>query len=70
MQVQVAGVPAGSPCIFWVITSSGQHVAAGQWTASSRSTEWYPASTHYKASQLRGFDVSVRSNVVVKIPMS
>jgi hypothetical protein len=53
-----------------VITRSGQHLAAGEWTASGAGTTWYPAWTPHAATQLSGFDVSVNGHVLVKVPLS
>lgn len=67
MQVQVTGIPPGEHCVFWVITSSKQHVAVGKWTSGS-AVNWYPAWTHFPATQLTGFDVSVNGHVLVRVP--
>jgi anti-sigma factor RsiW len=69
MQVQVSGIKPGTMCVFWVITEAGRHVSAGYWTAGAPST-WYQASSTYTAAQLRGFDLSVGNQVVVRIPIS
>jgi predicted anti-sigma-YlaC factor YlaD len=69
MQVQVSGVRPGTMCVFWVITKAGKHVSAGSWVAGAPST-WYNASSTYTAAQLSGFDLSVGSHVVVRVPLS
>ena len=70
MQVQVAGVPPGSHCVFWVITKAGKHVAAGTWVALDNSSHWYQASSQYTPAQLSGFDVSVGHQILVRVPIS
>lgn len=69
MQVQVTGIPPGEHCVFWVITRGNEHLAVGEWTSGS-SVNWYPAWTHYMATQLSGFDVSVNGHVLVKVPVT
>jgi hypothetical protein len=70
MQVQVTGVKPGSQCVFWVITNGGMHVIAGNWTALANGSTWYHASSAYTPAQLRGFDVSVGNQILVKVPIS
>jgi anti-sigma factor RsiW len=69
MQVQVAGIPNGTHCQFWVTTASGQHLWAGGWTVSgSHDGNWYDASTTVAMSQLRSFDISgAHGKVLVKV---
>jgi anti-sigma factor RsiW len=69
VQVQVTGVPAGDHCVFWAITRGGAHLSAGQWTATSTGTTWYPGWTPHPVTQLTGFDVSVGGHVIVMIPL-
>jgi predicted anti-sigma-YlaC factor YlaD len=70
MMVQVTGVKPGSQCVFWVVTKGGMHVIAGTWTALANDSIWYHASSEYTPSQLRGFDVSVGNQILVKVPIS
>jgi len=70
MMVQVTGVRPGSQCVFWVITKAGQHISAGSWTASANGSTWYRAGSEYTPAQLSGFDVSVGSQILVRVPIS
>jgi anti-sigma factor RsiW len=69
MQVQVAGIPNGTHCEFWVTTATGQHLWAGGWTVSgAHDGNWYDASTTVAMSQLRSFDVSgAHGKILVKV---
>jgi hypothetical protein len=70
MQVQVTGIKNGTHCIFWVINSSGKHVAAGSWTVNgSDDGVWYPAKSSTPMADVHGFDVTGPSGqVLVQIP--
>jgi anti-sigma factor RsiW len=72
MQVQVAGVPIGTHCEFWVTTATGRHLWAGKWTVGgSGDGNWYNASTTVAVSQLRSFDISdSHGKVLVSVPAS
>jgi anti-sigma factor RsiW len=70
MQVQVTGVTPGAQCVFWVITKAGKHIAAGDWTAAANESTWYRGASKYTAGQLSGFDVSVGSQILVRVPIS
>jgi hypothetical protein len=69
MQVQVAGIPNGTHCEFWVTTTTGQHVWAGGWTVNgSDDGNWYNASTTVPISQLRSFDISgAHGKILVRV---
>jgi anti-sigma factor RsiW len=72
MQVQVAGIPNGTHCEFWVTTTTGQHLWAGGWTVGgSHDGNWYNASTTVAISQLRSFDISgAHGKILVKVAAS
>jgi hypothetical protein len=72
MQVQVAGIPNGTRCEFWVTTASGQHLMAGGWTVDSAEPGyWYSASTTAAMAQVRDFDIStVSGRILVSLAAS
>jgi anti-sigma factor RsiW len=70
MKVQVMGVAPGDHCVFWAITRGGTHLVAGTWIASANPSHWYPAWTPHPVTQLKGFDVSVNGQVIVRVPLA
>lgn len=70
MQVQVSGIKNGTHCVFWVITSSGQHLWAGTWTVdAAQSGNWYSARSSTPIEDVRGFDITGPSGgALVTIP--
>lgn len=69
LEVQVAGIPAGTRCRLLVAGPGGQDVAAGGWTIASGSRQaWYPASVPFGPASLRGFDVTAAGKTLVDIP--
>ena len=56
LQVQVSGISPGTRCELKVVDARGQDVPAGSWTvAAGHAWAWYPASTPFPASDVRGF---------------
>ena len=70
MQVQVSGIKNGTHCVFWVVTSSGQHLWAGSWTVNGTDDgNWYPASSSTSMANVHGFDITgAGGHLLVKIP--
>lgn len=71
LDVRVRQVPVGTTCQLWVTNQSGQHAEAGGWTIV-RDTQraWYPASTSFAPSALRGFVITAGHRTLVSIPVS
>jgi len=68
VEIQVAGIPAGTSCRFWVISAAGRDIPAGGWTtAGGHQDTWYPASTWLPVSSLRGFQVTSTGETLVTI---
>ena len=69
MDVHVSGIPAGTACQVWVVNSRGQETAAGGWTVSRDHQDvWYPASASFRASDIRGFDITAGGKDLVTVP--
>jgi anti-sigma-K factor RskA len=69
MRVEVSGIAAGTNCRFWVVGSHGR-TAAGGWTVGLTYTrsEWYEVSAPVRADEVRGFQITDGSKVLVNIP--
>jgi len=68
LQVHVAGIPAGTSCQFWVISTTGHDIPAGGWTvAAGHQDAWYPVSTWLPVLGLRGFQVTSAGETLVTI---
>lgn len=68
LDVRVSRIPAGTTCELEVINSSGREVPAGGWMMAGRGG-WYPASSPFPASDIRGFAVTSGGKVLVSIPI-
>jgi hypothetical protein len=70
MDVHISGIPAGTVCQVWVTNSRGQETAAGSWTvARGHQDVWYPASASFRASDVRGFDITAGGKTLVTVPV-
>jgi len=58
MQVQVAGIPNGTTCEFWLTTTSGQHLWVGAWTVNGAQYSWYNVSSKTPVGNVRSFDIT------------
>jgi hypothetical protein len=67
MQVQVSGIRNGMSCLFWLTTSSGQHLLVSGWVVNSKTGNWYTASSPVAAASVRSFDISAGGKVLVVI---
>ena len=69
LEVQIAGVPAGTRCDLTVINAQGREITAGGWiiVAGSRYA-WHPASVPWPTSSLRSFAVTAGSRTLVTVP--
>jgi predicted anti-sigma-YlaC factor YlaD len=68
MLVHVAGLQPGSVCQFMVTDSTGQALPAGGWVVKSwKGSAWFPATTWFNDSQLRGFELAVNGKVVASV---
>ena len=68
LAVRVTGIPAGTRCQLLVMTTRGQHIAAGGWTiAAGHQVTWYPASAPFQATRLRGFEITTSGRILVTI---
>jgi len=71
MQVRVAGVPTGTTCRFWVVTSAGQRLLAGTWTSTgSYAGTWYPATSQLAPGSVRSFQLTAHGQALLTIPAS
>jgi hypothetical protein len=70
MRVQVSGIPGGTRCRFWVVTTDGRRLLAGTWTVTaSYGSNWYPASSPVAMSAVRSFEVTAGSRLLVTVPV-
>ncbi len=72
LHVRVSGIPAGTRCVLRVIGPDGREVAAGGWTVPAGGPRpWYPASSPFPASAVRGFQVATASGqTLVSVPVA
>lgn len=69
MQVRVTGIQPGTNCTFWVLTRTGQRLAAGSWTVLTwAGPQSYPADTATSLTSLTGFEITSGHNVLLRIP--
>jgi hypothetical protein len=71
MDVQVSGIPAGTRCELQVLGAGGWEAAAGGWTVTAAQPgAWYPASSPFPGSGVRGFAVTTAGGrVLVNVPV-
>jgi anti-sigma-K factor RskA len=70
MRVRVKGIPTGTNCQFFVVTSNGK-TWAGSWTVESATytqSPWYEGSAKVSPSSVRDFQVAAAGKVLVTIP--
>jgi anti-sigma-K factor RskA len=73
MRVQVTGIPAGTKCMFWVLSKNGLTSFAGTWTVGSSPyghKPWYSASAPVASSSVNGFQITSGSKVLLTIHAS
>ena len=69
MDVRVTGIPYGTSCQMWVVSSGGQRLPAGGWkVAYSQQDAQYPASVSVASSGLRSFEITSHGRVLVTVP--
>jgi anti-sigma factor RsiW len=70
LDVQVAGIPAGTICELWVTGTDGKRWPAGSWTVDSpwQKGTWYPASSAAPLGGVRGFEITAGRAVLVDVP--
>jgi hypothetical protein len=70
LAVQISGIPAGTTCELEIMNSRGREVAAGGWTvAGGDPGAWYPASSPFPVSDVRGFAVTAGGKALVSVPV-
>jgi hypothetical protein len=68
LEIRVSGIPAGTNCQFWVISTAGRDIPVGGWRiAGGHQDAWYPASTWVPVPGLRGFQVTSTGKTLVTI---
>ncbi len=71
MQVQVAGIPAGTTCRLWVVTRAGQRSLAGTWTSTGTySGTWYAATSPLAPRSVSSFQLTAQGKPLVTIAAS
>jgi predicted anti-sigma-YlaC factor YlaD len=69
LNVQVRGVPVGTDCQFQVTDSSGHRFIVGGWTATyGDSSVWYPGATSIPVNNMRSFQITSGTKVLVSVP--
>jgi hypothetical protein len=69
LSVQIAGIPVGTTCQLKVISAAAPATSAGGWIISRGGASWYPASSPVPLTEVRGFEVTSGSKVLVKVPI-
>jgi hypothetical protein len=71
LHVQVSGIPAGTKCELQVLGPDGREAAAGGWTVSATHPDaWYPASSPFPGSSVRGFVITTAGGqALVSVPV-
>lgn len=71
LDVQVNGIPAGTRCELQVVGPGGREVAAGGWmVAGGHAWAWYPASSPFPVSGVRGFAITTAAGqALVNVPV-
>jgi anti-sigma-K factor RskA len=70
MRVRVRGIPTGTNCQFFVVTSNGK-TWAGSWTVESATdsqSPWYWGEAKVSPSSVRDFQITAANKVLVTIP--
>ena len=68
LEVQVAGVAAGTRCQLRVAGPHGQQAAAGSWTIRARQqATWFPASAPFQAASVHAFEITAGQKVLVTV---
>jgi anti-sigma factor RsiW len=73
MRVRVRGIPSGTTCVLWVVTTGGKEFSAGTWTIRRGygSHQVFPASSQVLASSVRSFVItSTSGKKLLVIPAS
>jgi anti-sigma factor RsiW len=71
MQVEVTGIRPGTHCVFWLTTSSGQHLWVGDWTVTGadQGSTWYTVSSPTPLAGVKSFDITSQGGrMLVTIP--
>lgn len=75
MRVRVSGIPSGTQCRFWVLTSGGRWYA-GSWTVASGGSSyggekdlWYAATAPVSAGSVKSFQLTSGSKLLLRIPV-
>jgi tartrate dehydratase beta subunit/fumarate hydratase class I family protein len=65
MWVRAAGIPQGTQCQMWVVTTSGRRIWAGGWLLGPGGSKlWYPVRADIPESSLKGFVLAAGSKVL------
>jgi predicted anti-sigma-YlaC factor YlaD len=65
MWVRAAGIPQGTECKFWVVTTSGRRIWAGGWLLGPGGGKlWYPVRADIAESSLKGFILAAGGKVL------
>jgi hypothetical protein len=67
MLVHVTGLKPGSVCQFLITDNSGQSWPVGSWKLTSRDSSWFPATTWFNDTDLKGFELMVGGKVVASV---
>ena len=68
MAVQVAGVPSGTVCQFWVTDTHGRRFVVGGWRVEYQGRPvWYPASTSLTDTNMQSFQLTAGGKVLATV---
>jgi hypothetical protein len=69
LSVQLSGIPVGTTCQVIVIGKTARTATAGSWIIGGGRANWYPASSAEPLADVRSFDITSGSKVLVSIPV-
>ncbi|MGE5289317.1 MAG: zf-HC2 domain-containing protein [Micromonosporaceae bacterium] len=64
--VWVSGVPYGTKCDLWAMSSSGQRTLVGSWRYEDERA-WYPGSTAVAAASIKSFQITAHGKTLVTV---
>ena len=68
LNTKVTGIPVGTNCQLYVISSDGQRVLVGGWvTDNDEGTVWYPGSSAVPGNDVTGFQLTVAHGQTINI---
>ena len=68
LAAKVEGIPVGTNCQLWVVSSTGERLLVGSWlTDNNEGTVWYPASAALPVKDVAGFEITVGAGKAIAL---